>query len=773
MSIRTIVMALLLGSPACSLLAQNDLIEGTVKDEAGAPVSFANVILLAEKDSSLIRGVVTGTDGTFMLGRESSDAPALLRVSAMGFEDRYITHLSGNIGVVVLTTATFQLDEVSVRGARPMARLMEDGVQVVVSGTYLAKTGTALELLGKMPFVSSYGSHIEVLGKGTPIVYIDGRQVRDLSELTWLSSSEIKAVEVATTPGARYASTVNAVIRITTTDPLGEGFSLGNRTTLGLKHYGYLFEQVNLNYRRQRFDLFGMLNYENYRDRPRVNNATSYYLTSGVVEQNTTGGEVVRYPVYEGKLGLNYKTANHSLGFYYNFSFRPSESAGLSAASRYINGVFSECLDNRSIVSRHNRQHLLSSYYMGAFGKWRLSTNFDAMWQRNDRGTAEKDLSSVNPPRSFSTVNDATNRLLAGNAILSFPVWRGDMRFGAEVNSIRRNDRYSGDADFILGNDNHIDETTTALFVEVGQKWGGAAVSGGLRWEYTDSRFYKFAELQTDQSRRYHNVAPSVSVSFPLGAVQTKLSYARKTSRPAFEQLSSAVKYIDRYTYESGNPGLRPIYRDYLSLSSSWKDLVIELSYSSTKDYFMWQTVPYPGSSEATLLTRENMPRFSSYGLMLNYSPIFFGLWHPVWMFAMTAQDFKLTHRGETLRLNNPIGVFRFNNALHLPWDMWLNADLSVRTSGNGDNASLKACWACNMALYKAFANDAWSIKLQLNDLFATWRQEFTTYDALARTSVHKIYDTRDLTLTIRYNFNLSRSRYGGRGAGNAEKSRF
>ena len=77
------------------------------------------------------------------------------------------------------------------------------------------------------------------------------------------------------------------------------------------------------------------------------------------------------------------------------------------------------------------------------------------------------------------------------------------------------------------------------------------------------------------------------------------------------------------------------------------------------------------------------------------------------------------------------------------------------------------------MALYKAFANDAWSIKLQLNDLFATWRQEFTTYDALARTSVHKIYDTRDLTLTIRYNFNLSRSRYGGRGAGNAEKSRF
>ncbi|SFG36534.1 Outer membrane receptor proteins, mostly Fe transport [Prevotella sp. KH2C16] len=766
-------MGLLLCSPVCSLLAQNGLIKGSVKDEAGAPVNFANVILLAEKDSSLIRGMVTGTDGTFRLVLEPSDPPAFLRVSAMGFEDRYIARPLGDIGTIILTAATFQLDEVSVMGLQPLTRLTDDGIRVVVSGTYLAKTGTAFELLGKMPFVSCSGSRIEVLGKGAPAVYINGRQVRDQSELTRLSSSEIKAVEVVTTPGARYASTVNAVIRITTKASFGEGFSLSDQTTLGLKHYGYLFEQVNLNYRRRGLDLFGMLNYERYRERPRVDNATSYYLTSGVIEQSTTGGETVRYPVYEGKLGLNYKTGHHDLGFYYDFSLRPSESTGSSVASRYVNGAFRELLNNRDAVSRHNRQHLLSAYYSGVFGKWRLSANFDAMWQRNNRRAGEKDLSSVHPPRSFSTVNDVANRLLAGNAIMSFPVWQGDMRLGAEVSSIWRNDRYSGDADYILGNDNHIDETTTALFMEVGQKWGSVAVSGGLRWEYTDSRFYKFAELQPDQSRRYHNVAPSVSVSFPVGAVQAKFSYTRKTSRPAFEQLSSAVKYIDRYTYESGNPNLRPIYRDYLSLSSSWKDLVVELSYSSTKDYFMWQTVPYPGSSEATLLTRENMPRFSSYGIMLNYSPTFLGFWHPVWLFAITAQDFKLTHWGETLRLKSPIGVFRFNNAFRLPWDMWLNADLSARTSGNGDNARLKSCWACNVALYKSFADDAWSIKLQLNDLFATWRQEFTIYDALSRTSVNKISDTRDLTLTVRYNFNLARSRYGGRGVGNVEKSRF
>lgn len=65
------------------------------------------------------------------------------------------------------------------------------------------------------------------------------------------------------------------------------------------------------------------------------------------------------------------------------------------------------------------------------------------------------------------------------------------------------------------------------------------------------------------------------------------------------------------------------------------------------------------------------------------------------------------------------------------------------------------------------------AIKLQLNDVFNTYRQQMTQYDALSAVSVNKIYDTRDLSLTIRYNFNSARSRYKGRGAANSEKERF
>jgi len=612
-----------------------------------------------------------------------------------------------------------------------------------------------------------------VLGKGKPIVYINGRQVRDPSELDQLASSDIKSVDVVTSPGARYDSSVNAVIRITTVTPVGDGFSFNDRTTVGYKHYAYLFEQANINFRKNGFDLFGMLNYENYRERPRFENNTTQYLQSGTVSQHSYGKDFTKYPVYEGKAGLNYNSYNHYVGFYYDFAYRPAIGNSSSFTSRTLNSVPEDELKYNGSNHRRNRRHLLSAYYAGELGKWQLTANFDAMWHINNRTTKETEISSFNPGRVFATDNDVDNRLLAGNIAAAHPVWKGELRFGTEISNIYRKDLYLSDADFVADNDTEIKETTSALFAEISQTFGKVSLSAGLRWEYTDSWYFLWGEKKDDQSRDYHNFAPTASISLPIGSVSTNLSYMRKTSRPAFEQLSSAVRYLDRYSYESGNPNLKPIYRDYVSLSSSWRDVVVEITYYSTRNYFMWQTSPYPGNPDATLLKMENMPRYNTFEAFINYSPSFFTIWRPTFMAGVVAQDFKLLHNGTVMKLNKPLWIFRFNNAIHLPWDMWLNIDFAAQTSGNGDNVYIKSRWNCDLGLFKIFANDTWSMKLQFNDVFNTYRQQMTIYDALSETSINKTYDTRDLSLTIRYNFNAARSRYKGRGAVNAEKARF
>ncbi|MCH5243257.1 MAG: outer membrane beta-barrel protein, partial [Muribaculaceae bacterium] len=112
------------------------------------------------------------------------------------------------------------------------------------------------------------------------------------------------------------------------------------------------------------------------------------------------------------------------------------------------------------------------------------------------------------------------------------------------------------------------------------------------------------------------------------------------------------------------------------------------------------------------------------------------------------------------------------NNAIHLPWDMWCNLDFSARTTGNSENLYVKSQWGCNLSFFKSFANDKFTIKLQLNDVFNTMKTGFILYDAISLTRMEKIYDTRDLQIVFTYNYNSARSRYKGRGSGNNDKGR-
>ncbi len=665
------------------------------------------------------------------------------------------------------------LQEVAVTASPEMVKLSSNGISVKVHGTHLADAGTTLDLLGKLPFVSRSGRDIEIAGKGTPLVYIDGRRVRDVAELELIASSRIKSVDVVMSPGSRYATSANCVIRITTVAPAGEGFSFNDRTTAGYKRYMYLFQQTDFNYRWRGLDLFGTLNYENYRERPQYENTTVRYLKPDIVTLLNRGQEVAKYPVYHAKTGVNYAIKSHNGGVYYDFSFRPSSTSGISGTRRFIGSEFAETLDNISASETHNRQHLLSAYYTGGIGRWQLTANIDALWQFNDSRSDESETSSLNADRRFMTKNKVTNRLLAANVMASFPAWRGEARFGSEVNSIHRGDLYTGNMEYIADSDVNTAETTWALFAETSQAFGALSLVAGLRWEYTSSQYFQSGMRQEDRCRRYYNLAPSLSVDIPAGSVVTALSYARKISRPAFSQLSSAIRYIDRYMYESGNPGLRPVYRDYCSLSAKWRDVIVMLDYCSTKNYFMWQTSQYASDGEVTLLKMENMPRFSTISASVNYSPVFWGMWRLALTASVEKQDFTLTHCGVRLKLSRPIGIFLWNNALHLPWDLWLDLDISAQTAGNSENIYVKGRWKCDAGIYRSFGGDRWSVKLQLNDLFATWSESFITYDGLSRVAADKIYDRRDLSVTVRYNFNSARSRYKGSGAGNIEKSRF
>lgn len=196
-------------------------LSGKVTDENGTPLAYVNVILLSLPDSTFIQGAVTDEQGVYKMGTPKNKG--VLKFSSVG----YVTlHVKTADGLTIRMKEDAQmLGEVEVKGTLPKTKLTAEGLQTSIRGSVLENVGTANDVLARTPGIIKGQNGIEVIGKGAPLVYINGRKLTDASELTRLQSNEIQSIEVINNPGAQYDATVRSVVRIRTIRRQGDGFS--------------------------------------------------------------------------------------------------------------------------------------------------------------------------------------------------------------------------------------------------------------------------------------------------------------------------------------------------------------------------------------------------------------------------------------------------------------------------------------------------------------------------------------------------------------------
>ncbi len=743
---------------------------GTIIDEQGQPVAYANIALLYPADSTLLSGGVSNESGYFAIPYEQEKT--LIRISYVGYKTIYRLCDKDNVGTIRMHPDSYKLNGVEVKGQRPLVRMKDDAFVTTVEGSYLAKMGTGNDVLGQIPGVLRNGENIEVIGRGTPLIYINGRQMRNPSELDQLSSDQIKDVDVIMTPGAKYDATVKAVIRIKTIRPVGEGFSFNSRIVAGVNHYVYGLEELNLNYRTGGLDIFGMAEYENRRSRQTNDSRQDTYLQS-YYQQNSLMHYYNKNQMLAGKLGFNYMLNDkHSIGMTYTVTSRPNSQTSDYFTTMLIDKQTDDQIIGRGKVDGGDIQHIISGYYAGQTGKWSLDANADVLFQKQNSDSQTFEDATQGDDRTVTTRNDVKNRLYAAKFVAGHPLWKGKLEIGAEGSYVHRTDVFGNVERIIDASDTKIEENSTAAFVQLMQRLNKLTLIAGLRYEYLDSRYYENGVKMDDESRTYSDLFPSLMLMYPLKNVRARLSYSRNINRPAFSQLSGNVKYINRYTYESGNPYLKPSYRDNLSLALNYKWLTGMIDYARVHDYIITSYSSYKGDPTIALLRKDNAPGYDNLSLMVSVAPTF-GKYHPQLMVAAQMQNLEVQYRGETKKMNSPMTIVRFNNAVNLPFDSWLNADFSWRSAGDTENIHLAQSWQFDISLYKAFWNDRLTVKLACTDLFGSIRQKATIYSDIREIYLDKRLDTRNFELTVRYNFNPAKSKYRGQGAGNDIKGRF
>ncbi|MBO4606898.1 MAG: carboxypeptidase regulatory-like domain-containing protein, partial [Prevotella sp.] len=199
-------------------------ISGHIVDEKGRPLSFATVSLLTPKDSTFITGGVSNENGDFVIPCQPQHL--IVKVTCVGYQTLTRNAPVGKLGTISMQPETYMVKGVTVKGEIPQYKITTGGMTVDVQHSILHDIGTADDLLSMMPMVKGQDGKYEVLAKGEPEIYINNKKVTDARELKQLKSLDVKSVDVITAPGAQYNAEVNAVIRIKTLKPQGDGFSL-------------------------------------------------------------------------------------------------------------------------------------------------------------------------------------------------------------------------------------------------------------------------------------------------------------------------------------------------------------------------------------------------------------------------------------------------------------------------------------------------------------------------------------------------------------------
>ena len=750
---------------------------GRVVDEAGHPIEFANISLLSEQNATFINGGVSNENGDFVI--PCKEKKITLKVSYIGYKTVTREISVGHIGSVTLLPETYMVKGVEIKGEIPQYKPATGGMTVDVQHSLLHDIGNADDLLSMIPMVQGKDGKFEVLAKGEPEIYINNKKVRDMGDLKQLKSSDIKSVDVITAPGAKYNAEVNAVIRIKTLKPQGDGFSLMATSQTWRNNQWNNYDDLTLKYRTGGLEAFANVAFDwSHFSNDQVLDQ-ELHISRDMFDIHADSPLRSRWASIQYQAGLSYDfNTDHSVGLSFSSQKSLFEHMSNKMNQNYLkNGAFYGDIVLKTDVDGLDKPVWeLNTYYIGKVGKLGIDLNATMLRRESEDRLYQQEYSQELGDRPITTVNSEKNTMAAGKLILTYPIWKGELSFGSEATSTESHGNNYNYEDIIPEADNEMKEKNIAGFAEyqltLTSKLSTFNFNVGLRYEHVKTDYTSLGVWQSEPSRTYNDWFPNLSAAWQKGKWGAQLSYSKRITRPPYNMLSSIIIYDSRLLYEGGNPLLRPSVRQSIDLNLTYSWLNFTTGFTRENDFFTHIGQVYDEENEIGIFKPANFDHQHRVYATLVASPKF-GFWQPTATLHYYQQMFDAeAYQGVPEKLNKPEFSFYLQNWFVI--NPTTKALLQVNYTGSnhwgfmyrGSNFSV------NARLQKTFWKGRLTGALYANDIFRTAKTKLTTYYALGKT-IQDIYSyTQQVGISLSYNFNVTGSKYKGTGAGNEEKNR-
>jgi hypothetical protein len=197
-------------------------ISGSIEEENGNPLPFANVLLLNAQDSTLVKGMVTCEKGIYST-ENIIPGEYMINASMVGYQSACLPpfQLAANSGQIhlsrlVLKEDVSELSEVVIKGQKPLYEMQMDRLVINVQNSITSAGSSVLEVLRKSPgvMVDEQNNTISMYGKSGVVVMINEKISRlpvdaMVQMMKGMSAANIERIELITQPPSKYVAEVN------------------------------------------------------------------------------------------------------------------------------------------------------------------------------------------------------------------------------------------------------------------------------------------------------------------------------------------------------------------------------------------------------------------------------------------------------------------------------------------------------------------------------------------------------------------------------------
>jgi outer membrane receptor protein involved in Fe transport len=561
-----------------SIAAQSQNIGGKVcfeKDKT--PVQFASVALLQLPDSAMITGVITLTDGGYLL-EKIKPGNYFIRASFVGYRSNgkevTVSEGQGEIAVdtIYLAEITTALNEVTVVGERLKGKEMVDRTVYSIPEVVSKSSSNGYDLLKKIPQVNvDFQNNITLNGSSNFIIQVDGRQ-RDREFLARLLPTDIQSIEIISNPSGKYEGNIDGVINIILKKEARYGMNGNVAASLKPFHKVTSATQGSIDYSLGKVTFYG----------------TGTYITQGLNISSTSDSRFTTIDsttsTYgEGGIKVSLGSVNSGFDYYlndrnnlsFNISYKPiRQNVDIPNTTILFKG--DNPLNTISSLTTNNLQSdetAFSLFYKKTFRKPVEEFTAEASYYIFN-SVSGNDFTNTRHPYNSDVILDTYSRL---------------------EDDLNRRNYFSGKLDFVypvglnakieagyhfyyqqMAYDFNIDKQAESNLFEYSEfrnsAYGGIALNL-KKFGFQASLRVENSHIMADSVTRpdYSCFLPSANVQYKFSASHNlKLTYNRRINRPGIYDMNPYWKIGQSYDITQGNPDLRPDYRDRLQLTHTW-----------------------------------------------------------------------------------------------------------------------------------------------------------------------------------------------------------